>query len=60
MTRKDYIVIAKILNAQYNSAKTVDELQLVSVTINDFIVSLKADNARFDSNKFFNACTQAA
>jgi hypothetical protein len=47
MTRKDYIQVAKILNE--NLAGVSDEM------LNEFIKMFKADNSRFDSNRFVNA-----
>ena len=58
MTRKDYIIIAKILNTQYNAAKSAAEFTLVAIAIQDFISELKQENSRFDEDKFINACIE--
>ena len=47
MTRKDYVEVARILNA---NLENVSDLML-----NDFIAMFKSDNSRFDSNRFVNA-----
>ena len=55
MTRKDYVATAEILNAfkdliadQFTFEDLVDE----------FIQMFSADNERFDSDKFWQACNK--
>lgn len=47
MTRKDYVEVARILNANLESVS--DEM------LNEFIKMFKSDNSRFDANRFVNA-----
>jgi hypothetical protein len=61
MTKKDYIVIAKAVNKAYislsyasvNMGETKRSLQTVADAL---AYELKLENARFDSNKFIEAC----
>jgi len=49
MTRKDYILISKIIS-EVKDDNTRDQLAL------DFSVKLKQDNPRFDTSRFVEAC----
>lgn len=59
MTRKDYVIIASVLYDQFQAAKSVDEMKLVSLAIKEFSVKLKTDNSKFNKEKFIDACTGA-
>jgi hypothetical protein len=59
MTRKDYVIIASVLYEQFIAARSVNEVELVSLAIKEFSVKLKADNSKFNKEKFIDACTGA-
>lgn len=54
MTRKDYVLIARALHEARNEAKP-EEQAVVGNAAEKIAISLKADNARFDSQRFFDA-----
>jgi hypothetical protein len=59
MTRKDYIATAAILNNYLKRNNSESHPQLVAEfdeLVNDFISFFENDNARFDSEKFWEAC----
>lgn len=53
MTRKDYQAIAKILNDSANKAESCLPVFDIAESL---AIHFKADNARFDKNKFMQAC----
>jgi len=59
MTRKDYILIARVLNQFLHASSFVEKLtpkEAVKTIIIDFSIALKKDNQRFDLVKFEKAC----
>lgn len=54
MTRKDYVATAEIIHA-YNLQ--LPEILLENL-VNDFAEMFKADNPRFDANRFRVACLE--
>jgi hypothetical protein len=59
MTRKDYVATASILNNYLKRNNSESHPQLVAEfdeLVNDFISFFENDNARFDSEKFWEAC----
>lgn len=59
MTRKDYVSTASILNNYLKRNNSESHPQLVAEfdeLVNDFISFFENDNARFDSEKFWEAC----
>ena len=57
MTRKDYIMIAKILkNEQKQFKENEDGYVLLIILANQFANELQADNPRFDRKMFLTAC----
>lgn len=58
MTKKDYKIIAGILNEAYEamlSNGSDESLQLIHSLSDAFIIELKRDNPRFDPGKFREA-----
>ena len=45
MTKKDYIIIAKIIKENK-----------LNDGVNDFVIMFKKDNERFDKDRFIKAC----
>jgi myosin-crossreactive antigen len=57
MTRKDYIMIAKIIAHNQPQFKEGEEGQtLLWILANQFATELQADNPRFDRARFLAAC----
>lgn len=56
MTKKDYILIAKILARTYETSSLDVERETVIVIINQLIVELKIDNPNFKPATFIKAC----
>lgn len=52
MTRKDYVTTAEILNSYGAEMR----LEVLEDLVNDFIEMFAADNERFDSDRFWEAC----
>lgn len=55
MTRKDYIEIAKIIKEHKPGAGMPNASEWV-MWVHDMAVMLKADNPRFDADRFKKAC----
>ena len=60
MTKKDYIIIAKVINDHYHTnmvhyADAEPNLMLTSLT-DRLADALNYDNDRFDRNRFLKAC----
>lgn len=51
MTRKDYVVVAEILNSYANDIK----VEVLEDLTNDFIDYFAADNSNFKNDIFWNA-----
>lgn len=51
MTRKDYVKVAKILNAYKDEVSQ----EVFKDLISDFKIMFKQDNANFDNNRFESA-----
>lgn len=57
MTRKDYVLLASVIDDTYNNyACGEDERVIVKTFASRMCDRLTQDNARFDSVKFLNAC----
>jgi hypothetical protein len=59
MTRKDYIAIAAALHRAYREAGMhpgTDKMNGVLLAAHELSATLKADNPRFDLDKFLDAC----
>lgn len=57
MTRKDYKMIAGIINYSFRGADMANMKKIVKARMIDcFCVHLKRDNPRFDMHKFKTAC----
>lgn len=57
MTRKDYVALAKAINAVINyQPRTDSELKLIDDLVYGVAFALKADNANFDRQRFTDAC----
>ena len=54
MTRKDYIKIASVLKTANDNRDYYAIEDIFDILINDMCDVLKADNSRFDKNKFIN------
>lgn len=54
MTRKDYILIADVLNKQFKNEHKSATILAVSV-MKDLLDAFEADNALFDADKFEHA-----
>ena len=54
MTRKDYIKIASVLKTANDNRDYYDMEDVFNILIDDMCEVLKADNSRFDKNKFIN------
>lgn len=54
MTKKDYIKIAAALAY----TRTVDHREVWGVIVNEIADILAADNARFDRERFYAACSK--
>ena len=54
MTRKDYIKIANVLKTANDNRDYYAIEDIFDILINDMCDVLKADNSRFDKNKFIN------
>ncbi len=54
MTRKDYILIAEVLNKQFNT-EHYSATSLSIAIMNNLLDAFEADNPRFDSDKFEDA-----
>ena len=59
MTRKDYVEVARILN-NYRLTSVFDEQDenLFTDLVDNFSFFFEKDNPRFDSAKFFEACSK--
>jgi hypothetical protein len=59
MTRKDYVAVAKIINNYFDSADIHPGLvaNVHDFLIEPFIELFENDNVNFDSEKFWEACT---
>ena len=55
MTRKDYILIAKVIND--STLDLMDTHILKSTLVNELCYELNKDNNRFDKYKFIEACS---
>jgi len=55
MTRKDYVKVAEILSSFKDLIG--DEFTYHDL-VDEFASMFEADNERFDSNRFFDACTK--
>jgi len=55
MTRKDYVKVAEILSSFKDLIG--DEFTYHDL-VDEFAAMFEADNERFDSNRFFDACTK--
>lgn len=55
MSRKDYEMIAAVIRWRVNNPGLVDKLTLGLIAA-DLGMALKADNPRFDRDKFLEAC----
>jgi hypothetical protein len=53
MTRKDYVMIADAIKAQYKPHNDPDTIQEIALGLADL---LEGDNARFDRARFLSAC----
>lgn len=56
MTKKDYILIAEVLNTLGQRAEAVQMTGLHRKTCEEMSEKLQADNTRFDSIRFLEAC----
>ena len=56
MTKKDYILLSKILAHTYETGKSSLERETVIAIVNQLIVELKVDNPNFNSDTFIKAC----
>ena len=57
MTKKDYIKIAKAINKRWRDKHNErEEYAVISSIIKELGKVFKADNPRFNSEKFRNAC----
>ena len=56
MTRKDYVLLAQALNDAYPEYREPDMLQQWGVTVQRIADALADDNARFNSQRFIDAC----
>jgi len=54
MTRKDYIKIANVLKTANDNRDYYSVEDVFNILIDDMCEVLKADNSRFDKNKFIN------
>ena len=54
MTRKDYIKIANVLKTANDNRDYYAMEDVFNILIDDMCEALKADNSRFDKNKFIN------
>ena len=54
MTKKDYIKIASVLKTANDNRDYYDIEDVFNILIDDMCDVLKADNSRFDKNKFIN------
>tara|TARA_R100001126_G_C4709089_1_gene93881 strand:+ start:34 stop:213 length:180 start_codon:yes stop_codon:yes gene_type:complete len=54
MTRKDYIKIANVLKTANDNRDYYAIEDVFNILIDDMCEVLKADNNRFDKNKFIN------
>jgi len=54
MTRKDYIKIASVLKTANDNRDYYSIEDVFNILIDDMCEVLKADNSRFDKNKFIN------
>lgn len=72
MTKKDYIIIARVLRATRStiinsversaSMKSIQKItgSLLEVIIKGFVFELKNDNPKFDEKRFLEACGQVS
>lgn len=58
MTKKDFELIAAVLNVNYRNARG-DELGAIECVISDFARELQRTNPRFDAGRFIYACKAA-
>jgi predicted metal-dependent hydrolase len=56
MTRKDYILIAKIIKANADRYYEHDSLDVIRELVDDLAAALKEDNPRFEMSLFISAC----
>ncbi len=57
MTRKDYILLAKVIRGLVgDGALALDDERDCRSLVDAFVTALKAENDRFDTQKFYKAC----
>ena len=56
MTKKDYELIAGVLNTEYTGYKLGWEREAIRITIIGLAEVFEQDNPKFDRNKFLEAC----
>jgi hypothetical protein len=57
MTRKDYKMIAGVINYAFNAGRKTENTTYIKQQMTQaFCVHLKRDNPRFDNGKFLDAC----
>ena len=61
MTKKDFILIAKVIRKAYDEAHIQDDVATVVTTTGlayDFALALRANNVNFDRDKFLIAAIE--
>jgi hypothetical protein len=56
MSRKHYVAIARVINAQVGAAKTIETLDAVKAIANDLAEVMANDNPNFETRRFLVAC----
>ena len=58
MTRKDFQMIAKILNRFHCKGHSVDQANMIEDMAKAMAHQMEQDNPRFDKHRFLDACCE--
>lgn len=56
MTKKDYVLLARVFKMNYDALQQAGHKTIVWLIVKDICRELQQDNPRFDSDKFIKAC----
>lgn len=56
LSRKDYVAVAEVFKYRVENAGNETELLAAELIADDIAKVFKADNSRFDTNRFLTAC----
>ena len=56
MTRRDYVLLANVINARLSARPDQEKAEAYRLIANDLADALATDNPRFDRARFLTAC----